>query len=114
MRRIAFLVACAFACASPLAAFAASRDNGHLQAGDVMTTYRTAQVQGLNIFYREAGDSHAPTVLLLHGFPSSSRMYDKLRPALAQRYHVIAPDYPGFGHSDAPPPETFGYTSLPL
>ena len=110
MRRIAFLMACAFACASPLAASAASRDNDHQPAGDVMTRYRTASVQGLTIFYREAGDPHAPTVLLLHGFPSSSRMFDKLIPALAQQYHVIAPDYPGFGHSDAPPPETFAYT----
>lgn len=77
---------------------------------EAMTAYRTVDVQGLNIFYREAGSSDAPAVLLLHGFPSSSRMYDKLIPALAKRYRVIAPDYPGFGHSDAPPAETFSYT----
>lgn len=75
-----------------------------------MTTYRSVQVQGLNLFYREAGSKSAPTVLLLHGFPSSSRMYDKLIPMLAVRYHVIAPDYPGFGHSDAPDPAIFSYT----
>jgi pimeloyl-ACP methyl ester carboxylesterase len=77
---------------------------------EVVTTYRTVKVQGLSIFYREAGREGAPTVILLHGFPSSSRMYDKLIPILATKYHVIAPDYPGFGHSDAPPPETFAYT----
>lgn len=75
-----------------------------------MTTYRTTQVQGLTIFYRETGCSDAPCVVLLHGFPSSSRMYDKLMPMLAERYRVIAPDYPGFGHSDAPSPDTFAYT----
>lgn len=75
-----------------------------------MTTYQSVQVQGLNLFYRESGNKHAPCVLLLHGFPSSSRMYDKLIPMLAVRYHVIAPDYPGFGHSDAPDPADFAYT----
>ncbi len=75
-----------------------------------MTTYQSVQVQGLNLFYREAGSKSAPSVLLLHGFPSSSRMYDKLIPMLAVRYHVIAPDYPGFGHSDAPDPAIFDYT----
>lgn len=75
-----------------------------------MTTYQSVQVQGLKLFYREAGSKSAPTVLLLHGFPSSSRMYDKLIPMLAVRYHVVAPDYPGFGHSDAPDPAIFDYT----
>jgi pimeloyl-ACP methyl ester carboxylesterase len=75
-----------------------------------MTAYRTAHVQGLSIFYREAGRQGAPCVLLLHGFPSSSRMYDRLMPLLADRYHVIAPDYPGFGHSDVPNPGEFAYT----
>ena len=79
-------------------------------ADSIVTKYRTVKVQGLNIFYREAGRDDAPVVLLLHGFPSSSRMYEKLIPALAVRYHVVAPDYPGFGHSDAPPPEQFAYT----
>jgi pimeloyl-ACP methyl ester carboxylesterase len=73
-------------------------------------TYRTVEVEGVRIFYREAGQHDAPTILLLHGFPSSSRMYDTLMPLLADRYHLVAPDYPGFGHSDAPSPDAFGYT----
>jgi len=64
----------------------------------------------LNIFYREAGPANAPAVLLLHGFPSSSRMFDTLIPLLSDRYHVVAPDYPGFGNSEAPSPEAFSYT----
>jgi pimeloyl-ACP methyl ester carboxylesterase len=74
------------------------------------TRYRTVLVDGLKIFYREAGTPGAPTILLLHGFPSSSRMFDTLLPLLADRYHLLAPDYPGFGHSDAPPAESFDYT----
>ena len=64
--------------------------------------HRTVKVDGLDIFYREAGPVDAPAVLLLHGFPTSSHMYRNLIPALADRYHVVAPDYPGFGHSSAP------------
>jgi pimeloyl-ACP methyl ester carboxylesterase len=74
------------------------------------TFYRKAQVDGLSLFYREAGPEGAPTVVLLHGFPSSSHMYRNLIPLLATQYHVIAPDYPGFGYSDAPPADEFGYT----
>jgi pimeloyl-ACP methyl ester carboxylesterase len=74
------------------------------------TTYKTIAVNGLNIFYREAGPSNGPAILLLHGFPSSSRMFDTLMPLLADRYHLIAPDYPGFGNSEAPSPEKFAYT----
>jgi pimeloyl-ACP methyl ester carboxylesterase len=73
-------------------------------------TYKTVNVNGLNIFYREAGPTSAPTILLLHGFPSSSRMFDTLLPLLADRYHLVAPDYPGFGNSEAPAPERFAYT----
>jgi pimeloyl-ACP methyl ester carboxylesterase len=76
----------------------------------VRTFYRTAQVKGLNLFYREAGPENAPAVVLLHGFPSSSHMFRDLIPILATRYHVIAPDYPGFGHSDAPKADEFEYT----
>ncbi|WP_242485074.1 alpha/beta fold hydrolase [Pseudomonas sp. TH39(2020)] len=72
--------------------------------------YRSIKVDGLNIFYREAGPADAPTLLMLHGFPSSSRMYDPLLARLAQHYHLVAPDYPGFGHSDAPDAKTFTYT----
>jgi pimeloyl-ACP methyl ester carboxylesterase len=72
--------------------------------------YRTVKVDGLSIFYREAGPKDAPAILLLHGLPSSSRMYEPLLSRLADRYHLIAPDYPGFGHSDWPEPKRFAYT----
>ena len=72
--------------------------------------HRTIRVDGLDIFYREAGQKGAPTVLLLHGFPTSSQMFRNLIPALADRYHVVAPDYPGFGHSSMPSRERFAYT----
>ncbi|MGC6583940.1 alpha/beta fold hydrolase [Paenibacillus sp. Dod16] len=72
--------------------------------------YRTAQIEGLDIFYREAGAPGSPVVLLLHGFPTSSQMYRQLIPALADQYHVIAPDYPGFGYSSAPDHEQFQYS----
>jgi pimeloyl-ACP methyl ester carboxylesterase len=64
------------------------------------TSYRTVKVDGLSIFYREAGQKDAPMILLLHGFPSSSRMFEPLFARLSDRYHLVAPDYPGFGHSD--------------
>jgi pimeloyl-ACP methyl ester carboxylesterase len=76
----------------------------------VHTAYRTTTVDGLKIFYREAGPANAPTIVLLHGFPSSSHMFRNLIPALSDRYHVIAPDYPGFGYSDAPSADQFDYT----
>ena len=72
--------------------------------------YGTATVEGLSIFYREAGDPSHPTLVLLHGFPSSSVMFRDLIPRLADRFHLMAPDYPGFGRSDAPPPSAFRYT----
>jgi pimeloyl-ACP methyl ester carboxylesterase len=72
--------------------------------------YKTAQVSGLNIFYREAGSKEKPTIVLLHGFPSSSHEFRDLIPKLAGRYHVIAADMPGFGYSDQPPPDKFTYT----
>lgn len=72
--------------------------------------YRTETIEGLDIFYREAGPANAPTVLLLHGFPSSSHQYRNLIPALADRYHVIAPDYPGFGQSSTPDHRAFAYS----
>jgi pimeloyl-ACP methyl ester carboxylesterase len=74
------------------------------------TFYRTVQIDGLSIFYREAGPKDAPTLLLLHGFPSSSRMFEPLFTRLSDRYHLVAPDYPGFGHSDWPDPKRFDYT----
>jgi pimeloyl-ACP methyl ester carboxylesterase len=74
------------------------------------TTYHRVSVDGVGIFYREAGSKDAPTIVLLHGFPSSSREFDTLIPLLATRYHLIAPDFPGFGHSDAPLPSAYTYT----
>jgi pimeloyl-ACP methyl ester carboxylesterase len=74
------------------------------------TYYRTTEVDGLSIFYREAGPKDAPTLLLLHGLPSSSRMFEPLFARLSDRYHLVAPDYPGFGHSDWPDPNKFAYT----
>jgi len=72
--------------------------------------YRTVTVDGLDIFYREAGSPDLPSILLLHGFPTSSHMFRDLIPLLADRFHLIAPDYPGFGYSSAPPPKQFRYT----
>ena len=72
--------------------------------------YRTAEVDGFKIFYREAGPAQAPKLLLLHGFPSSSHMFRDLIPLLADRFHIIAPDLPGFGRSDMPPRAQFKYT----
>jgi pimeloyl-ACP methyl ester carboxylesterase len=74
------------------------------------TFYRTVQVDGLSLFYREAGPKAAPTILLLHGLPSSSRMFESLFSRLSDTYRLIAPDYPGFGHSDWPDARTFAYT----
>jgi len=74
------------------------------------TLYRTIPIDGLSIFYREAGPRDAPTLLLLHVLRSSSRMFEPLLARLSDRYHLIAPDYPGFGHSDWPDPKKFAYT----
>ena len=74
------------------------------------TSYHNLTIDGVGIFYREAGPKGAPTLVLLHGFPSSSREFDTLIPLLATHYHLIAPDFPGFGQSDAPPPSSYVYT----
>lgn len=73
-------------------------------------TYDTLKVDNVEIFYREAGDPKKPTILLLHGFPTSSHMFRNLIPLLADKYHVVAPDYPGFGYSSAPSAAEFGYS----
>src|SRR6516165_7065165 len=75
-----------------------------------MINYRTTDVDGLTIFYREAGSGDAPVLLLLHGFPSASHMFRDLIPLLADRFRLIAPDFPGFGQSSQPPREKFAYT----
>src|ERR1700749_2289676 len=75
-----------------------------------MTMYQHADVRGLKMFYREAGSKTSPTIVLLHGFPSSSHMFRDLIPQLEEKFHVIAPDYIGFGYSDAPGVSDFEYT----
>lgn len=80
------------------------------QVVEHLTLHRTTKIDGLTIFYREAGPKDGPTLLLLHGLPSSSRMFEPLFSRLSDRYHLIAPDYPGFGHSDWPDPKKFAYT----
>jgi pimeloyl-ACP methyl ester carboxylesterase len=79
-------------------------------ASSATVHFRTADAHGVRIFYREAGDPNAPAVLLLHGYPTSSFMYRELIPQLADRYHVIAPDLPGFGFSEAPDRAHYHYT----
>ncbi|NJR60289.1 MAG: alpha/beta hydrolase [Cyanobacteria bacterium CRU_2_1] len=74
------------------------------------TTFHTISIDGLNIFYREAGSKENPTILLLHGFPTSSHMFRNLIPLLADRFHLVAPDYPGFGNSSMPTVDEFDYT----
>jgi pimeloyl-ACP methyl ester carboxylesterase len=76
----------------------------------LVVTHKTVKIDGLDIFYREAGSVENPTVLLLHGFPTSSQMFRNLIPELANGYHLVAPDYPGFGESSSPPVDQFEYT----
>lgn len=89
-------------------------DNSNAQAKELAaytgTTYSTVNVLGLDIFYRDTGPKDAPTILLLHGYPSSSRMFEPLFPFLSGKYRLVAPDYPGFGLSETPPPDKFDYT----
>ena len=86
------------------------RANSAEQESPTPTTYGTLNVGGINIAYREAGDPKSPKLVLLHGFPASSHQYRDLIRVLADRFHVIAPDYPGFGNSDSPDPATYAYT----
>jgi pimeloyl-ACP methyl ester carboxylesterase len=81
-----------------------------MESTSATTSYHRVTVDRVGIFYREAGPKNAPTIVLLHGFPSSSREFDSLIPLLATRYRVVAPDFPGFGLSDAPPPSSYAYT----
>ena len=75
-----------------------------------MTEYKTVKINGLDIFYREAGPKNAPTILLLHGFPTSSHMFRNLIQKLSDEFHLVAPDYPGCGNSSMPLVNEFGYT----
>jgi len=85
-------------------------DRGSAASSTSITHHRTVTIDGINIFYREAGPADAPVVVLLHGFPTSSHMFRHLIPALSDRYRVIAPDYPGYGQSDMPDRAKFAYT----
>ncbi len=78
--------------------------------GHFPTLYKTIEVEGLEIFYREAGPETAPSIILLHGFPTSSHMFRNLIPALSDKFHVVAPDYPGYGYSSMPTVDKFDYT----
>ena len=95
--------------ATAVAADTAAEQPAAIRRDAEVTHHRTLRIDGVDIFYREAGPKSAPVVLLLHGFPTSSRMYRNLIPALATRYHVIAPDYPGFGQSGTPDRKRFAY-----
>jgi pimeloyl-ACP methyl ester carboxylesterase len=96
---------------APTASFVGHPDERILlESTSATTTYRRKTVDGVGIFYREAGPKDAPAIVLLHGFPSSSREFDTLLPLLAARYHLIAPDFTGFGQSDAPPLSSYAYT----
>ncbi|HQU82069.1 MAG TPA: alpha/beta hydrolase [Pyrinomonadaceae bacterium] len=77
---------------------------------EIKVTYKTTKIDGLDVFYREAGDKKKPTILLLHGFPTSSFMFRNLIPQLADEFHVVAPDYPGFGQSSMPKVDEFEYS----
>ena len=89
---------------------AAQEANIEAVAPSANVAHRTIDIDGVDVFYREAGDPARPTVLLLHGFPTSSQMFRNLIPALSQDYHVLAPDYPGYGASDMPAREDFDYS----
>jgi pimeloyl-ACP methyl ester carboxylesterase len=104
MVRVLTTLAIVFATATGLGA---QKDNQDMK-NEVL--YRTVKVNGVSIFYREVGPKDAPTLLLLHGLPSSSRMFQTLLTRLSDKFHMVAPDYPGFGHSDWPDPKEFAYT----
>jgi alpha-beta hydrolase superfamily lysophospholipase len=99
----------AVALASPIKPFAAAAAPT-VESDARKVAHRTVKIDGLDISYREAGPKDAPTVLLLHGFPTSSHMFRNLIPALADTLHVVAPDYPGFGNSSMPAVSEFDYT----
>lgn len=83
---------------------------GAKQVDSTQVKYRTVEIDRQQIFYREAGSPNAPTILLLHGFPTSSHMFRNLIPALADQFHLVAPDYPGYGNSSMPAVDEFEYT----
>ncbi len=107
---VSVMLACVSLTAVPPAFAAAPENASVLRQAPAPIFYRFAMVDGLKVFYREAGPADGPVVLLLHGFPTSSHMFRNLIPLLADKYRVIAPDYPGFGQSDAPDAGSFPYS----
>ncbi len=108
-RRMAFVVVAAVMLA--VVVHAQKKDKAmEGAASNRAVTYRSVTVDGLKIFYREAGPKDGPVILLLHGLPSSSRMFEPLLTRLSDKYHLVAPDYPGFGHSDWPDAKQWDYT----
>lgn len=94
-----------------LAALAVALTVGaQIKTNETMITYHKIQVEDCNVFYREAGSQDKPTILLLHGFPSSSHMFRELMPELADEFHLIAPDFPAFGQTESPSREEFEYS----
>ena len=110
LKHHAFRIATAILLLGPTTAATTTPEVACQAASHSTITYHKIQIDGVGVFYREAGPKDAPTIVLLHGFPTSSRQYETLIPLLATRYHVIAPDYPGFGQSDAPDSSSFPYT----
>lgn len=111
MKRIfAFALACSMLATPVVAQTVCVNVSGAAEMAVPVIRYKTAEIDGVKIFYREAGPANAPVLLLLHGFPTSSHMFRNLIPTLAGRYRVIAPDYPGFGQSDAPDHRSFDYS----
>lgn len=110
MQLLKYLLAAALSCALAGPTAAATAGAPSTTAGVSVVHYKTEKVDGVDVFYREAGPKDAPALLLLHGFPTSSQMFRELIPRLADRYHVIAPDYPGFGYSAMPDRSAFAYT----
>jgi pimeloyl-ACP methyl ester carboxylesterase len=106
----ALLLALVTCCASAPPTERGSTRTSSARTDGVHTHHRTAEIDGVDVFYREAGRRDAPAVVLLHGFPTSSHMFRDLIPSLADRYHVIAPDYPGFGQSGTPDRRSFSYS----
>ena len=108
---VAAIIAALTSAAPSQAAAQGRSTTGALPAGAMTPVmHRTVRIDGMDIFYREAGPKDAPTILLLHGFPTSSHMFRNLIPALADRYHVVAPDFPGYGQSSMPSRDQFRYT----
>lgn len=106
----AFAVSIAAQFPAQLAVAAPAADSAVRAPAGIDVQYRTVVIDGVKVFYREAGPKDAPVLLLLHGFPTSSQMFRNLIPQLADRYRVIAPDYPGYGQSDMPAMDTFQYS----